>query len=106
MKEFQNGAENFILPIAVTSISSSKVSASESSRIYLTFSSVYNANFVTIETIPTLNLEYEGGRFTNLIDRLQLDNILTSSWAADEDINVSLKIDKDLVDTYNDINGY
>ena len=105
MKEFQNGAENFILPIAVTSISSSKVSASESSRIYLTFSSVYNANFVTIETTPTLNLEYEGGRFTNLIDRLQLDNILTSSWAADEDINVSLKIDKDLVDTYNDING-
>ncbi len=42
MEEFKNGSENYILPIAITSINGTGVSASESnSKIFLTFESTY-----------------------------------------------------------------
>ena len=40
MEEFKNGSENYILPIAITSINGTGVSMSESnSKIFLTFES-------------------------------------------------------------------
>lgn len=105
MAEFQNGAENYLLPISITSVKGSSVSVSENSRIYLTFSSSYKANYVTMGSSQTISLEYENGAFNNLSERVELENMLTSSWAADEDINVSLKIDPSLIDAYNAING-
>ena len=45
MEEFKNGSENYILPIAITSINGTGVSASESnSKIFLTFESTYKPN--------------------------------------------------------------
>ena len=48
MTEFQSGAENYLLPIAITSIEGSGASISENSKIYLTFSSIYKVNTVTM----------------------------------------------------------
>lgn len=106
MSEFQNGAENYILPIAITAINSSDVSLSESSRIYLTFTSHCRVNLVEMNVSSnSMELIYENGEFTNLIGQLELKNIFHSSWAADDDISVSLKIDQRMVDTYNALNG-
>lgn len=105
LSEFQNGAENYILPISITSISGSGVSVSETSKIYLTFRSLYKANFVNIRSSEEVNLEFENGGFTNLMERLELENAITSSWAADDDISVSVKIDPGKIETYNALNG-
>lgn len=105
MTEFQNGAENFLLPIAITSIEGSGMSISENSRIYLTFTSIYKVNAITMDFSESMNLEYESGKFINLLERLDLGKILTSDWAADDDINVSLKIDPSLISAYNAVNG-
>lgn len=105
MTEFQSGAENYILPIAITSIEGSGVSISENSKIYLTFSSLYKLNTVTMGASQSLNLEYENGGFTNLLERLELENMLTADWTADEDITVSLGIDPGLIGAYNAVNG-
>lgn len=105
MTEFQNGAENYLLPIAVTSIEGSGISVSENSKIYLTFTSLYKVNTVNMGSSHSVNLEYENGGFTNLLDRLELVNMLTSTWAADEDIKVSLEIDPSLIGAYNAVNG-
>lgn len=105
MKEFQNGAENFLLPIAITSIEGSGMSISENSRIYLTFTSIYKVNAITMDFSESMNLEYENGKFINLLERLDLGKILTSDWAADDDINVLLKIDPSLINAFNAVNG-
>lgn len=105
MTEFQNGAENYLLPIAITSIEGSGISISENSKIYLTFKSIYRVNTVNAGASHSMNLEYENGEFTNLIERLELKNMLTADWTADDDINVSLSIDPNLIGTYNAVNG-
>lgn len=105
MTEFQSGAENYLLPITVTSIEGSGVSISENSKIYLTFSSIYKANSVTIGSSRSINLEYENGGFINLLERMELENMLISDWVADENINVSLKVDPSLINAYNAVNG-
>ncbi|WP_294554955.1 DUF1735 domain-containing protein [uncultured Bacteroides sp.] len=106
MSEFQNGAENYILPIAITAINSSDVSLSESSKIYLTFSSHYRVNLVEVSVSQnSMELIHENGGFTNLAGQLELEDIIKSSWLADDDISVSLKIDQGMVDTYNALNS-
>lgn len=105
MTEFQNGAENFLLPIAITSIEGSGISISENSRIYLTFTSIYKVNAITMDFSESMNLEYENGGFINLVEKLDLGNRLNTSWAADDDIHVSLKIDPSLISAYNALNG-
>lgn len=105
MTEFQNGMEKYILPISITSVTGSGVSISKESQIYLTFTSSYKANFVNIGSSKSFNLEYENEGFTNLAERMELPNLLTSSWNADGDIDVTLKIDESLVNKYNAVNG-
>lgn len=105
MTEFQSGAENYLLPIAITSIEGSGASISENSKIYLTFSSIYKVNTVTMGASKSMNLEYENGGFTNLTERLELENMLTADWAADDDINISLEMDPSLIGAYNAVNG-
>ena len=105
MTEFQSGAENYLLPIAITSIEGLGASISENSKIYLTFSSIYKVNTVTMGASKSMNLEYENGGFTNLTERLELENMLTADWAADDDINISLEMDPSLIGAYNAVNG-
>lgn len=60
MEEFKNGSENYILPIAITSINGTGVSASESnSKIFLTFESTYKPNHVTLTSSKEYLLEYQ-----------------------------------------------
>lgn len=91
MEEFKNGSENYILPIAITSINGTGVSASESnSKIFLTFESTYKPNHVTLTSSKEYLLEYQYSQgFTNLSSEWKLDGILKSAWAADGDTNYS-----------------
>ena len=107
MEEFKNGSENYILPIAITSINGTGVSASESnSKIFLTFESTYKPNHVTLTSSKEYLLEYQYSQgFTNLSSEWKLDGILKSAWAADGDTKVTLAINPALVGTYNALHG-
>lgn len=105
MAEFQSGAENFLLPITITSIEGAGVSKSVNSTIYLTFTSIYRVNAVTMDFSESMNLEYENGGFINLLEKLDLGNGITSQWTVDDDIHVSLKIEPNLINAYNALNG-
>lgn len=107
LSEFQNGAEKYILPIAIQSVQGSGVTVSESTgHIFLTFTSSYKANYVMLaKTLSSTTLTFKDGAYTNLTDRLDLGNLFATSWAADADITVKLSIDFDKVDTYNALNG-
>ena len=80
MEEFKNGSENYILPIAITSINGTGVSASESnSKIFLTFESTYKPNHVTLTSSKEYLLEYQYSQgFTNLSSEWKLDG---SGWS-------------------------
>lgn len=107
MEEFKNGSENYILPIAITSINGTGVSASESnSKIFLTFESTYKPNHVTLTSSKEYLLEYQYSQgFTNLSSEWKLDGILKSAWATDGDTKVTLAINPALVGTYNALHG-
>lgn len=107
MEEFQNGSENYILPITITSINGAGVSASESnSKIFLTFKSTYKPNHVTLTSKKEYLLEYHYSKgFTNLSNEWKLDGILKSAWTADGDIKVTLAVNPALVGTYNAQHG-
>ena len=107
MSEFRNGAENYILPIAITSVKGSGVTVSETTgHIFLTFTSTYRENHVRFTgEVYSLQMTFKSSGFTNAVDRIELPNTLVSEWAADAPINVKLAIDNSKVDIINANNG-
>ena len=107
MTEFQNGAENYILPIVMTSVEGGGVSMSQTSKMFLTFTSTYKANKVVIGSGATTNLYYLDGEMVEPenTERIQWNGMISSEWTPDDDITVSLEINNNLIDTYNALNG-
>lgn len=107
MSEFQNGTEKYILPIAISSIQGGNGLISENtSKVFLTFTSEYKANQVYFSgTSSTNNVKISDGEFLNAPDELSLGYIMVPSWAADDEIQVKVKIDNSRIDTYNALNS-
>lgn len=108
MTEFQNGAENYILPIVMTSVEGGGVSMSQTSKMFLTFTSTYKANKVIIASGASTSLYFDtDGELVNPenTERMYWNGMISSEWAADEDITLSLEINNNLIDTYNALNG-
>lgn len=103
LSEFRNGTENYILPIAITSVQGSGVTISETTgHIFLTFTSRYRANHVGFSAESySEELLFKSSGFTNAVHRIELLTTLLTEWDADAQINVKLAIDNGMVDIYN-----
>ena len=107
MSEFQNGTENYILPIAISSILGGNGLISENtSKVFLTFTSEYKANHVGFSReVYTEQLTFKSSGFTNAMEQLELIQPIISEWAADAEIRVNIAIDYDKLELYNGLNG-
>lgn len=108
MTEFQSGAENYILPIVMTSVEGGGVSMSQTCKMFLTFTSTYKANKVIIASGASTSLYFDtDGELVSPenTERMYWNGMISSEWAADEDITLSLEINNNLIDTYNALNG-
>ena len=107
MTEFQSGAEKYILPIALTSVDGSGISISQNSKIFLTFTSTYKVNHVTIASGATTNVYYSEGKVVDPVDpsRLSWNGMFSTDWVADDDITLSLEINNNLIGSYNALHG-
>lgn len=102
---FQTGDENYILPVVLKSASGLNIS--KSSRIFLTFTSEYRANIVSLTAsrnlVITNDPDVTGWETANR--NVTINNFLTTTWAADAPITVKAEIDQSLIDAYNAENG-
>lgn len=107
MTEFQNGAENYILPIVMTSVEGGGVSMSQTSKMFLTFTSTYKPNKVYIGTGAGTTVKLLDGKVSEPEDpsRVYWNAMVSTEWVPDDDITVYLEIDEKLIDSYNAING-
>lgn len=103
MSEFRNGAENYILPIAITSVKGSGVTVSQTTgHIFLTFTSLYRENHVSLtKEIYNQMVLFKSSGFTTDLERIELSDALLTEWAADARISVKLAIDNSQVDIIN-----
>ena len=107
MSEFQNGTENYILPIAISKLTGSGALVSETTgRLYLTFTSKYKANRVMFtRSLYTEQFTFKSSGFTNPVEQITLMQPVLSEWNADADIRISLSIDYDKIELYNSLNS-
>lgn len=107
MTEFQNGAENYILPIVMTSVEGGGVSMSQTSKMFLTFTSTYKANKVYIGSGASTTVKMLDGKVYEPENpgRIYWNAMVSTEWIPDDDITVHLEIDNKLIDSYNAING-
>ena len=106
MSEFQNGTENYILPIAISKLTGSGALVSETTgQLYLTFTSIYRANLVSFDAMSTdMTLYFKSSGYTEEVESFSLGQLI-SSWSADEEIRVNLAIDNNQIDILNAQNG-
>lgn len=107
MTEFQNGAENYILPIVMTSVEGGGISMSQTSKMFLTFTSTYKANKVYIGSGASTTVKLLDGKVNEPENpgRIYWNAMVSTEWVPDDDITVHLEIDNKLIDSYNAING-
>lgn len=100
--ELRSGAEHFLLPIRIKSVSSRSLSISNTSVVIFKFTSQLRMNFVSFSSDQFSNtLIFEQGRLTNSTGELVLKNALLSTMSPDTLVSVELAIDTTLVAQYN-----
>lgn len=100
-KQFQDGSKDYIVPVCIKSAGSAVVS--KSSRIFLTFTSTYRANFVSIEESMIVEVDEDEDAWATMYKNQTID--ITGLWNADVAIGGNAKIDNSLIDTYNEEHG-
>lgn len=100
---FQSGDPDLILPIAIKYADGMTIS--KSSRIFLTFTSTYRPNLITVKetTVVSNDTSIPGWETAN--SNLTITQFLKTEWAADAPISVKAEIDNSLIETYNNLNG-
>lgn len=101
-KGFQTGATDYILPIAIKNAPGAAIS--QSSRIFLTFSSNYKANMVTLDDYMQV-IDSDVAGWETAYRTLNITDLAKCSWAADDPITFNVAVDPSLVDAYNAANG-
>ncbi len=101
---FKTENENLILPIVIRQANGG-VTISKSSRIFLTFSSTYHPNWVSVKEnfIISNNTEEEGWETANT--NYTISDFFTTEWSADAQIDVNIEIDNSLIEAYNRTNA-
>lgn len=102
---FMTGAENYILPVVITSTTAGgEIAISKSSRIFLTFNANYIQNYVTAGS-QAIYIDADVPTWRDDFREVTLEGIATATYAPYEDVTVALEIDGSLVDSYNQANG-
>ena len=80
---------------------------SQTSKMFLTFTSTYKANKVYIGTGAGTTVKLLDGKVNEPEDpsRIYWNAMVGTEWTPDDDITVHLEIDNKLIDSYNAING-
>lgn len=102
MSGFLQGDENLILPIVITSADGATIS--KSSRIFLTFSSTYRANIVSVNYLNVISIEPEETGWESAYTNSTVDAVFSAQWNADDDIVINTTIDNSLIAQYNEEN--
>ena len=103
MSGFMTGETDYILPIVITGADGATIS--NSSRIFLTFSSTYHSNKISVDYLTTVsnNTDEEGWETANT--NLTLTNFFNCEWNADDEIQIKASIDNSKIAAYNQENG-
>lgn len=105
LKQMQDGKENYMLPIVISSISNQGVKKSvDRGNIMLTYHSTYKANYVNFskETVDIKALLSEELEISSTVD---LTGLLSADWAADSQISARISINNNYIETYNAKHG-
>lgn len=105
LKQMQDGKENYMLPIVISSISNQGVKKSvDRGNIMLTYHSTYKANYVNFskETVDIKALLSEEMEISSTVD---LTGLLSADWAADSQISARISINNNYIETYNAKHG-
>lgn len=103
MSGFMTGETDYILPIVITNADGATIS--KSSRIFLTFSSTYRANQVSVNYLSKVAIDVEADGWQSAYTNLTVDDVFTGQWLADDDIVISTTIDNSLIAAYNEANN-
>lgn len=101
---FINKEKDLMLPIVVKGAEG--LTTSKSARIFLTFSSTYRPNYLTIPTVNKLfkiGLLNEGWQET--AKTINIENVFKLTYAPYEDVRLNIAIDESKVEEYNAANG-
>lgn len=99
---FQCGDPDLILPIAIKYADGMTIS--KSSRIFLTFTSTYRPNVITIKETTNVAIDVYTPGWETASSNLNITQFLKTEWAADAPITVKAEIDNSLIETYNNLN--
>lgn len=96
-KQFQDGKTNYIVPVAIKAAGNATIS--KSSRIFLTFTSTYRANFVNVGSGMTVKVDVEESNWQTAYKTQTIE--VASLWNADAPIAGKAAIDNSLIEAYN-----
>lgn len=101
---FFDQTKDLVLPVVVKAANGGVV-LSKSSRIFLTFTSTYHANLISLTSDLSIfnDTDEEGWETANT--NYTFENFLHAEWPVDDAVKVTLAIDNSLVATYNTENG-
>lgn len=102
-KAFQTENTDFVLPIVIRNADGMTIS--KSSRIFLTFTSTYRANMVNPTIESTINIDTDLENWQSAYTTSTINDILATSWNADDAITVKATVDNSLIDAYNSENN-
>lgn len=102
-KAFQTENTDFVLPIVIRNADGMTIS--KSSRIFLTFTSTYRANMVNPTVESTINIDTDLENWQSAYTTSTINDILATSWNADDAITVKATVDNSLIDAYNSENN-
>lgn len=108
LRQMQDGKENYMLPIVISSISNQGVKKSvDRGNLMLTYHSTYKANYVNFskETVDVPALFYTDTEEMEISNTVDLTGLLSADWAADSQISTKISINNTYIEIYNANHG-
>ncbi len=101
---FQCGYPDLMLPVAITYVNHSGITLAKSGRIFLTFSSTYNANNISMKYVTPVYIDERVDGWESAYTNVDITNYFNCEWYADDDITITATIDNSLITAYNNVN--